>query len=61
MSSMSNTNNNYGMTDREWIGKLIDEVNKNLASWDNGVQNREESLEKIDLFCREVVRVCEEW
>lgn len=61
MSSMSDTNNNYGMTDREWIGKLIDEVNKNLASWDNGVQNREESLEKIDLFCREVVRVCEEW
>ena len=61
MSSMSDTNNNYGMTDREWIGKLIDEVNKNLASWDNGVQNREESLEKLDLFCREVVRVCEEW
>lgn len=61
MSSMNNINNNYGMTDREWIGKLIDEVNKNLASWDNGVQNREESLEKIDLFCREVVRVCEEW
>lgn len=61
MSSMSDTNNNYGMTDREWIGKLIDEVNKNLALWDNGVQNREESLEKIDLFCREVVRVCEEW
>lgn len=61
MSSMSNTNNNYGMTDREWIGKLVDEVNKNLASWDNGVQNREESLEKIDLFCREIVRVCEEW
>ena len=61
MSSMSDTNNNYGMTDREWIGKLIDEVNKNLASWDNGAQNREESLEKIALFCREVVRVCEEW
>ena len=61
MSSMNDTNSNYGMTDREWIGKLIDEVNKNLASWDNGVQNREESLEKIDLFCREVVRVCEEW
>ena len=61
MSSMSDTNNNYGMTDREWIGKLIDEVNKNLALWDNGVQNREESLEKIALFCREIVRVCEEW
>lgn len=61
MRNMNDTNNNYGMTDREWIGKLIDEVNKNLASWDNGVQNREESLEKIDLFCREVVRVCEEW
>lgn len=61
MSSMSNTNNNYGMTDREWIGKLVDEVNKNLASWDNGVQNREESLERIGLFCREIVRVCEEW
>lgn len=60
MSSMNDTNSNYGMTDREWIGKLIDEVNKNLASWDNGVQNREESLEKIDLFCREIVRVCEE-
>ena len=61
MSSMSDTNNNYGMTDREWIGKLIDEVNKNLDSWDNGVQNREESLNKIALLCREVVRVCEEW
>lgn len=61
MSNMNDTNNNYGMTDREWIGKLIDEVNKNLASWDNGCQNREESLEKIALFCREVVRVCEEW
>lgn len=58
---MNDTNSNYGMTDREWIGKLIDEINKNLASWDNGVQNREESLEKIDLFCREIVRVCEEW
>ena len=61
MGGMNNTNNNYGMTDREWIGKLIDEVNKNLASWDNGVQNREESLEKIALFCRKIVRVCEEW
>lgn len=61
MSSMNNTNSNYGMTDRKWIGKLIDEVNKNLASWDNGTQNREESLEKIALFYREVVRVCEEW
>lgn len=61
MRNMNDTNNNYGMTDREWIGKLIDEVNKNLASWDNGAQNREESLEKIALFCREVVRVCEEW
>lgn len=61
MSSMNDTNNNYGITDREWIGKLIDEVNKNLASWDNGVQKREESLEKIALFCREIVRVCEKW
>lgn len=61
MSGMNNTNNNYGMTDREWIGKLIDEVNKNLALWDNGVQNREESLNKIAFLCREVVRVCEEW
>lgn len=61
MSSMNNTNNNYGMTDREWIGKLIDEVKKNLASWDNDTQNREESLEKIALLGGEVVRVCEEW
>ena len=61
MSSMNNTNNIYGMTDREWIGKLIDEVNKNLASWDNGVQNRKESMYKIALFCREVVSVCEGW
>lgn len=61
MNNMNDTNNIYGMTDREWIGKLIDEVKKNLISWDNGAQNREETLEKIDLFCREIVRVCEEW
>lgn len=60
MNNMNGTNNIYGMTDREWIGKLIDEVNKNLTSWDNDAQNREESLNKIALFCREVVRVCEE-
>lgn len=60
MSSMNNTNSNYGMTDRKWIGELLIGVKKNLVEWDKGSQNREESLKKIGLLCREIVRVCEE-
>ena len=47
--------------DRKWIGELLIGVKKNLVEWDKGSQNREESLEKIGLLCREIVRVCEEW
>lgn len=46
---------------RRWIGELLIGVNKNLVAWDKGIQNREESLEKIGLLCREIVRVCEKW
>lgn len=60
MSSMNDTNSNYGMIDRKWIGELLIGVKKNLVEWDKGSQNREESLEKIGLLCREIVRVCEE-
>lgn len=46
--------------DRKWIGELLIGVKKNLVEWDKGNQNREESLKKIGLLCREIVRVCEE-
>lgn len=61
MNETNEMNMYYGMTERRWIGELINGAKKNLELWDKGVISKEESLEKIGLLCREAARICEGW